>query len=304
MANAPGDARATFSGPTAQQPSLVSQHRRVHWDRVAISAVTHVLLVLLCLFAIAPLVWAVSLAFKPDSEIMTGISLIPRRPTLENFSFVLGKTDFPRWLLNSLLISVATTLLALVVGSLAGYAMSRWRFRGRALYGNTLLIVQMFPGVMLGIPLFLLLTDYHLIDTLWALLVAYLTFALAFSVWMLKGYFDGIPREIEEAALIDGANRMQVLWQIVLRLAAPGIVTVAVFTFLLAWNEFFFAYIFLVSSNKYTLSLGLFTFISQFTTQWGNIMAAGVLTCLPALVFFFLLQRALTRGLIAGATKG
>lgn len=135
-------------------------------------------------------------------------------------------------------------------------------------------------------------------------MVAYLTFALAFSVWMLKGYFDGIPREIEEAALIDGANRMQVLWQIVLRLAAPGIVTVAVFTFLLAWNEFFFAYIFLVSSNKYTLSLGLFTFISQFTTQWGNIMAAGVLTCLPALVFFFLLQRALTRGLIAGATKG
>jgi arabinogalactan oligomer/maltooligosaccharide transport system permease protein len=162
----------------------------------------------------------------------------------------------------------------------------------------------MFPGVMLGIPLYLLLTDYGLIDTHWALLVAYLTFALAFSVWMLKGYFDAIPREVEEAALIDGANRLQVLYQIVLRLAAPGIVTVAVFTFLLAWNEFFFAYLFLVSSEKYTLSLGLFTFVSQFSTQWGNIMAAGVLTCLPALVFFFLLQPALTRGLFAGATKG
>jgi ABC-type glycerol-3-phosphate transport system permease component len=162
----------------------------------------------------------------------------------------------------------------------------------------------MFPGVMLGIPLFLLLDDYHLIDTLWALLLTYLTFALAFSVWMLKGYFDGIPREIEEAALIDGANRLQVLWQIVLRLATPGIVTVAVFTFLLAWNEFFFAYIFLVSSSKYTLTLGLFTFINQFSTQWGNIMAAGVLTAIPALVFFFVVQRALTRGLIAGAMKG
>jgi ABC-type glycerol-3-phosphate transport system permease component len=182
--------------------------------------------------------------------------------------------------------------------------MSRWRFRGRALYGNVLLVVQMFPGVMLGIPLFLLLSQYHLIDTLWALLVTYLTFALAFSVWMLKGYFDGIPREIEEAALLDGANRMQVLWQIVLRLAGPGIVTVAIFTFLLAWNEFFFAYIFLISSDKYTLSLGMYTFVKQFTTQWGNIMAAGVLTTLPALFFFIVLQRAMTRGLLAGAMKG
>ena len=162
----------------------------------------------------------------------------------------------------------------------------------------------MFPGVMLGIPLFLVLEDYGLIDTMWALLVTYLTFALAFSVWMLKGYFDAIPREIEEAALIDGANRLQVLWHVVLRLATPGIVTVAVFTFLLAWNEFFFAYLFLVSPQKMTLTLGLFTFIRQYTTDWGFIMAAGILTCLPALIFFFLLQRALTRGLIAGAMKG
>ena len=303
MENSPGAEAALATRAPWPRP-VERRGRRADWNRLALSAVTHALLILLCAFALAPLVWATSIAFKNESEIMTGLSLIPQAPTLDHFSFVLGNTDFPKWLRNSLQIATATTLLSLLVGSLGGYAMSRWRFRGRGLYGNTLLIVQMFPGVMLGIPLFLLLDDYGLIDTLWALLVTYLTFALAFSVWMLKGYFDGIPREIEEAALIDGANRMQVLWQIVLRLAAPGIVTVAVFTFLLAWNEFFFAYIFLVSSNKYTLSLGLFTFISQFTTQWGNIMAAGVLTCLPALVFFFLLQRALTRGLIAGATKG
>ncbi len=202
------------------------------------------------------------------------------------------------------MVSLATTFLAIVVGSLAGYGMSRWRFLGRSLYGNTLLIVQMFPGVMLAIPLYLLLTRYRLIDTLWALLVTYLTFALAFSVWMLKGYFDGIPREIEEAALIDGASRMQILWKIIFPLAAPGVTTVAVFAFLLAWNEFFFAYVFLASNTKYTLSLGMYSFIQQFTTQWGNIMAAGTLTTLPVLAFFFLLQRALTRGLVAGATKG
>ena len=289
---------------TASASYLPTTQRRAKGGDVVLASVSHVLLVVLSLFAILPLAWAVSSAFKSNSEIITSLSFFPQAPTLEHFRFVLNQTNFPQWLRNSLIVSLSTTLLALVVGSMAGYAMSRWKFYGRALYGNTLLIVQMFPGVMLGIPLFLLLSNYGLIDTLGALLVTYLTFALAFSVWMLKGYFDNIPREIEEAALIDGANRFQVLYQILLRLAAPGLVTVAVFTFLLGWNEFFFAYIFIVSPEKYTLSLGLYTFITQFTTQWGNIMAAGVLTCLPALVFFFLLQRALTRGLIAGAMKG
>ncbi len=304
MANASGVAREAVPTSATARTSVASGRRRGHWAEPALTALSHAVLIVLCLFAIAPLVWAVSSALKSDSEIMTGLSLIPREPTLDHFSFVLERTDFPRWLRNSLVVAVATTAFSLVLGSLAGYAMSRWRFRGRGLYGNTLLIVQMFPGVMLGIPLFLLLDDYGLIDTLWALLVTYLTFALAFSVWMLKGYFDGIPREIEEAALIDGANRMQVLWQIVLRLATPGIVTVAVFTFLLAWNEFFFAYLFLAQSEKYTLSLGMYSFIQQFTTQWGNIMAAGTLTTLPVLFAFFLIQRALTRGLVAGAVKG
>ncbi len=302
MENLPA-ADAALAAAATDRP-LVATRRRRRTGRVAGSVASHAILILLCVFALAPLVQALSSAFKPKSEILTSVALIPERPTLSHFRFVLGQTEFPTWLRNSLQIAVGTTLCALVVGTLGGYAMSRWRFRGRGLYGNTLLIVQMFPGVMLGIPLFLLLDDYGLIDTLWALLVTYLTFALAFSVWMLKGYFDGIPREIEEAALIDGANRLQVLWQIVLRLAGPGIVTVAVFTFLLAWNEFFFAYLFLVSRDKMTLTLGLFTFIGQYTTEWGYIMAAGVLTCLPALVFFFLLQRALTRGLIAGALKG
>lgn len=278
--------------------------RRRRRNRTAFSVVSHTILMLLSFFAMMPLIWALTTALKPKREIMTSLSLLPKQPTLTHFSFVLRSTDFPTWMRNSLMIAIGTTLCALIVGSLGGYAMSRWRFRGRAVYGNTLLIVQMFPGVMLGIPMYLLLTQYHLIDTLWALLVTYLTFALAFSIWMLKGYFDGIPREIEEAALIDGANRMQVLWQIVLRLAGPGLVTVAVFTFLLAWNEFFFAYIFILSSDKYTLSLGLFTFMTQWSAEWGRIMAASVLTCVPALFFFFLVQRALTRGLIAGAMKG
>jgi ABC-type glycerol-3-phosphate transport system permease component len=266
--------------------------------------VTHLLLILLSVFAIAPLGWAITTAFKPDEEILSTVTLIPQHPTLSHFSAVIGQTSFPRWFFNSLLIAGSTTFLAIVIGSLAGYAMSRWRFRGRDLYGNTLLIVQMFPGVMLAIPLYLLLSNYHLIDTLWALLVTYLTFALAFAVWMLKGYFDGIPIDLEEAALIDGASRMTILRRIIVPVAAPGIATVAVYAFLLAWNEFFFAYVFIASSSKYTLMLGMYSFIQQFTTQWGNIMAAGTLTTLPVLVLFFWLQRTLTRGLVTGATKG
>jgi ABC-type glycerol-3-phosphate transport system permease component len=289
---------------TAPAHSIVAARRRIRWARVASKILTHLVLIALSFFAIAPLLWAISTAFKPDTEITTSLSFLPKQPTLAHFSIVLAQTPFLRWFGNSLLVALTTTVLAIMVGSLAGYAMSRWRFWGRNVYGNTLLIVQMFPGVMLGIPMFLLLTKYGLIDTLWALLVTYLTFALAFSVWMLKGYFDNISREIEEAALIDGAGRLMILWRITLPLAAPGIVTVAVFAFLLAWNEFFFAYIFLASNTHYTLSLGMYSFIQQYTTQWGNIMAAGTLTTLPVLVFFFLLQRALTRGLVAGATKG
>ena len=278
--------------------------RKIHWDRVATRVVTHLLLLVLAAFAIAPLAWAISSAFKTQAEILGSVSFLPQQPTLDNFQVVIGQTAFPHWFLNSLLVSGSTTILAILIGSLAGYAMSRWRFRGRALFGNTLLVVQMFPGVMLAIPLYLLLTNYHLIDTLWALLVTYLTFALAFSVWMLKGYFDGIPREIEEAAMIDGVSRIGILWRIILPLAGPGITTVAVYAFLMAWNEFFFAYVFLASNSKYTLMLGMYSFIQQFTTQWGNIMAAGTLTTLPVLVLFFLIQRVLTRGLVAGAVKG
>lgn len=272
--------------------------------RLGLGVLRHVILWLLCLFAVAPLLWAIGTSLKPQTEVYTNPNLLPHQPTLANFIYVLGETAFGHWFLNTLLLAGGTTVLSISIATLAGYALSRYRFWGWGVYGNTLLLVQMFPGVMLGIPLFLIFTKLALVDSLWALLLTYMTFALAFSVWMLKGYFDGIPREIEEAALIDGASRMGVLWRIILPLSGPGISTVAVFAFLLAWNEFFFAYIFLVSEDNYTLQMGLYTFIKQFFTRWEYLMTASVLTTLPVLIFFFAMQRYLTRGLIAGATKG
>ncbi len=278
--------------------------RRRKWTSLLGGIGRHAVLLLYCLFGVGPLLWAISTSFKPSNEIFTNLSFIPHAPTLDNYTYVLNNTKFGIWFRNTLMIALATTVLAIVIATLGGYAMSRYRFWGRNLYGNTLLVVQMFPGVMLAIPLFLIFTRLHLVDTLWSLLVTYMTFALAFSVWMLKGYFYGIPREIEEAALIDGASEMGVLWRIILPLSGPGITTVAVFAFLLAWNDFFFAYILLVKDTNYTLQMGLYTFIKQFFTQWQYLMTAAVLTTLPVLVFFFTMQRFLQRGLIAGATKG
>lgn len=299
-------ATETTVPPPASAPPAPPRRRRRRRSRgdIAMSVIGHLVLIAISLYAIAPLLWAMSSAFKPDREILSTLSLLPEHWTLEHFRLVISETRFPRWFLNSAIVAVSSTLLSILVGTLGGYAMSRWRFFGRNLYGNTLLVIQMFPGVMLGIPLYLMLSKYHLVNTLWALVLTYLTFSLAFAVWMLKGYFDEIPREIEEAAIIDGAGRLQILGRIIVPLARPGITTVAVFAFLLAWNEFFFAYVFLASSDKFTLSLGMYGFIQQFTTQWGNIMAAGTLTTLPVLILFFLVQRTLTRGLLAGSVKG
>lgn len=283
------------------------RHREEPWRQavgLVVPLLRHLLLIGLCIFAILPMLWGLSASLKPPSELFTNPSMIPRNPTLSNYAYVLGRTRFPLWFYNTVKVALGTTLLSVTIAILGGYAMSRFKFWGRGLYGNILLVVQMFPGVMLAIPLFLTFTKLRLINTHWSLLITYMSFALAFAVWSLKGYFDAIPQEIEEAALIDGASRFQVLWRIILPLSAPGITTVAVFTFLLAWNDFFFAYLFLVKDTQYTLQMGLFSFIKQFHTEWNYLMTAAVLTAVPVFVFFFGLQRFLTRGLIAGAMKG
>ena len=300
MENLPA-ADAALAAAAADRPLVVPPRRR-RGGQVAGSVASHAILILLCFFALAPLVQALSSAFKPKSEILTSVTLIPERPTLSHFAFVLGQTEFPTWLRNSLQIAVGTTLCALVVGTLGGYAMSRWRFRGRGLYGNTLLIVQMFPGVMLGIPLFLLLDDYGLIDTLWALLVTYLTLALAFSVWMLKGYFAGIPREIEEAALVDGLSIWGAFLTIVLPIALPGMVAAFILSLVLTWNEYFFAAL-LTSSHANTLPVMVASQTGSQGINWWSMAALSTAAILPLVVIGVVLERFIIKGMAAGAVK-
>jgi multiple sugar transport system permease protein len=262
----------------------------------------HIALLTLTVFALVPFYWMVITSIKPRDEQMMGPTLIPKHVTFAAYVHVWNETQFPTWFMNSLKVALFSTFFALLLASVAGYAMSRFTFRGKTAFGTTLLMVQMFPLVLVGIPLYLLIAKVGVMDNPWGLVVVYLTFSLPFAIWMMKGFFDGIPRSLEEAATIDGCTRMQAFRLIVLPLSAPGLTSVAVYTFLLAWNEFFIAYLFL--KTHLTLPIGLLTFISQFFNQWDSLMAASTITTIPVLIFYMLLQKYLTKGLTAGAIKG
>lgn len=254
---------------------------------------------------IFPLLWMISTSFKPMDEIFTKVPRwIPKNPTLSNYAFLLFNTDYPVFFKNSIKISLTTTVAALIVAVFAGYSLSRFNFKGRAYLGVLIIAVQMFPYVLLVIPLFTVMRAVGLIDTHISLIIAYGTFALPFSAWMLKGYFDTIPVSLEEAAIIDGCSRLQVLYRIVLPLAAPGLVAVAMFAFILAWQEYIYALAFTRSSHMRTLTIGLAMMQGQHgRISWGQIMAGSFLACIPPILVFTLLQRFIVQGFTRGAVK-
>ncbi len=252
-----------------------------------------------------PFLWMISTSFKPTSETFTRIPrLIPKSPTLDNYRMVLGETMIPKYFLNSLYVAVLTTAISIVVASLGAYGFSRFRFPGRSPALIMILGVQMFPSQVIIIPLFIVMKNLALLNTHKSLLVSYTTFTLPLTVWMLKGFFDEIPRELEEAALIDGCSKLGAFTKIVLPLSLQGIVASAIFAFIGAWNEFMFAMTFINLEELKTMPVGLTSFFGRFTVEWNPLMAASVLFTIPSLIFFALVQRNLARGLVAGAVKG
>jgi multiple sugar transport system permease protein len=256
-------------------------------------------------FVVAPFVWMVSISLKPESEIFSKhIDIFPRNPTLENYISIFEFIPYPQFFMNSVLVAVVTTVLSTVVSVLAAYAFSRFRFFGRSLIAFLILATQMFPLVTGIIPLYLVFSKLGLINTFWSLFIAYVAFTIPFCTWMLKGFFDNIPREIEEAAIIDGCSRLQVLRIIVLPISVPAILATGVFCFILSWNEFLYATVFTTSNSVRTLPAALGQMVGQGYTQWGGLNAAGVMTTLPVVICFVLFQRYLVSGLTAGAMKG
>ncbi|WP_433326336.1 carbohydrate ABC transporter permease [Spirillospora sp. CA-294931] len=265
--------------------------------------------ILVFLIAVFPVFWMVSTAFKPNTEIFsTTPKPLPSSPTFDHFDLVLngGIADTPFWsyFRNSLLLALATVVASSLLAVLAAVAVARFRFRFRTTFLIMLLVVQMVPCEALVIPLFLDLKRMGMLNSLPGLVVVYIAFAVPFAIWMLRGFVAAVPRELEEAAAIDGAGPIRTFFSVLLPLIAPGLVATSIFSFITAWNEFIFAFTFIEDQENYTLPIMLQFFFGRSGNAWGPIMAASTLLTLPVIAFFLAVQRRMVSGLTAGAVKG
>jgi N,N'-diacetylchitobiose transport system permease protein len=253
-----------------------------------------------------PVFWMVSTALKTGNDINSYVpKWIPTDPTLANFSDAIHTPFFWTSVKNSLVVVGVTVAFSLVLAFLAAVALAKFRFSGRKLFILLMIVIQMLPANALIIPLYVVLARYHQTGKLTGVIITYLTFVLPFSIWTLRGFILGIPRDLEEAAMVDGNTRFGAFMRILLPLVAPGLVATAVFAFIQAWNEFIFAYILLTDSQKQTLTVWLSGFYGTSRgTDWGGLMAASTLTAIPVVIFFLLVQRRIAFGLTSGAVRG
>ena len=274
-------------------------------------ALIHVFLIAFTGCTLLPVALVVRKAVTPGQEFELTLNPIPRSFTLEHFKSVIGRRlpdgtwIFGRQLLNSVVISLGTTVLGVFLACTAAYAFSRFRFPGRRFGLMTFLVVQMFPATLLLIPMYVILSRLGLLNSAGGLILVYATTAIPFCVWMLKGYFDTIPRELEEAALIDGASRIKIFYAIILPLARPAIAVTALFSFMTAWNEYIMAATFLNRESAYTLPVLLKSYVGQHgSTEWGSFAAGAIVVSIPVVALFYALQKNLVAGLTAGGVKG
>lgn len=279
----------------------------------------HTVLIVMTLMTIYPILWVLTIAFSGKQSLalvdlpavpttadrLHAVVPWPGHPTATNFVSVMKDQPFARWLVNSAIVALATTVLGIFLACTAGYAFSRFRFPGRRAGLMSFLVSQMFPGVLTLIPLYIIIVKWlQLGSTLTGLILVYTTTAIPFCVWMLKGYFDTIPRDLEEAALIDGASAPTIFVRIVLPLAKPALAVTALFCFLTGWNEFILAATLMDKENMYTAPVGLRFFVGGFSQQWGYFAAGAIIVSIPVVALFFYLQKYLVSGLTAGSVKG
>ncbi len=253
-----------------------------------------------------PLLWMIGTALKPNDETFAvPPTLLPVHPTLDQFRRLLTGTPFLTYFANSVVVALATTALVIVTAVAGAYGLVRFRFPGRNLVAHVVLFTYMLPAVVLLLPLYLTISALGLANSLVGLVVAYTTFALPFALWLLRSFIGSIPIELEQAAMIDGATRLQAFIEVVLPQALPGIISTALFSFILSWNEYLYALVFINVDDRKTLPPGVLTMLNQNqNVEWALLMAASVLMALPVIVCFGFLQKHLTRGFGAGSVKG
>ncbi len=267
--------------------------------------ITYAILIAITAFVLFPLAWVVSTSLKPTNEVMTiPPKWIPDNPTLKNYVNVLTNSSIPRYFINSVLVSSLVALITIIFGGLTGYGLSRRKTKGTRAISTFILASQMLPATVIMVPVYLLVSDIKLYNTIFGLAFAHLILTLPLVTWMCKGYIDTIPIDLEEAAQIEGCTKLQALIKVIFPIAAPGIVAAGMFAFIQSWNEFTLASILTETTNSRTLPVGLTEFALLFKVDWGSTMAASVIISLPVIVIFLFLQKYLVKGLGQGAVKG
>ncbi|WP_406264196.1 carbohydrate ABC transporter permease [Actinacidiphila glaucinigra] len=267
------------------------------------SVLSHGVLITASIIALFPIAWLVFLSLGPDKDDYLHPGRILDKAGFANYSFVLEHTSFFTWMGNTAIIAGATCVIGVMIAATTGYAVSRMRFPGYKKFMWALLVTQMFPVAVLMVPMYVILSDLGLIDTYGGLILIYCSTAVPYCAWMLKGYFDTIPFEIDEAGRVDGLSPFGTFWRLVLPLARPGLAVAAFYTCLTAWGEVAFATTFMLDDGKYTLAVGLSSFVSEHDAQWNLMAATAVLIAIPVSVVFYLVQKHLVTGLTAGAAK-
>jgi multiple sugar transport system permease protein len=271
--------------------------RRWLWLALALAAVALVLF---------PIYWMVVTSLLPSSLVLSRHP--PLVPPLERVSFdafveVFRRRPVLAWIVNSTLVAAGSTAASLVLAALAGYSLSRFHTPAQKAAGAALLLTKMLPGSLIVIPFFVMFTTAHVIDTRWALIVANISVGVPFATWMMKGFFDTLPRELEQAAAIDGCTPLQALWYVILPLARPGLAACGIYLAIVAWSEFVFARTLVTKSDLWTVTVGLQSFVGEYLVDWPALMAAGVVSLAPMFVLFLLLEPFLVSGLTSGAVK-
>jgi arabinogalactan oligomer/maltooligosaccharide transport system permease protein len=294
-------------GRTAAQVRAETEalRRKRRQDFVWKSILAHIAVVLFLLFAIFPIYFLVAAAFRPGQALYsTNLELIPTAVTLDNFDHMINHTPLLTWLMNSLIVAGATTILSVCLATPAAYAFSRWDFPGRNAILSLMLALQAFPAILALIAIFVIFKEFHMLDTLWGLVLAYASGGLVFAIWNTKGYFDTIPVELEESARVDGASPTQTFVQVILPLARPVIAVTALLGFMAGWGEYIMAQTVLFNEAKYTSMVGLISLQTDYSQPWGWFAVGAIFAMIPVMALFMILQKNLVGGLTAGSVKG
>ncbi|HEV2109205.1 MAG TPA: carbohydrate ABC transporter permease [Thermomicrobiales bacterium] len=288
---------ATYHGP---ERTLITRLRRRGVRNLVLVAG----LAIFAAWTLFPFLWIIATSLKPNKDIYTAVSIIPKRVTFQHYVDVIRHTDFLIYFRNSLLVATGTTVIAMIIAVLAAYAMTRLSFFGRAFMARATIVTYLVPPALLFIPLFQIAIQLHLTNKAVGLIVIYLIFTVPFSTWLTISYFNTVPSDLEDAALVDGANRLQALISVFIPLALPALAVVALFTFTQAWNEFLFALLLIGRDSQKTVPVGLADFVKGDVFQWGPLMAGSLLAALPPVLIYIVAQKWVVSGLAGGAIKG